>query len=76
MPLMPWQKFVLDDSLKHVNDQYIHKTVGVLVSRQCGKTHLLRMRILAGLFLFDERLQIATAQNRDVALEHLGTLLK
>jgi phage terminase large subunit-like protein len=69
MPLMPWQKFVLDDSLKHVNDQYIHKTVGVLVSRQCGKTHLLRMRILAGLFLFDERLQIATAQNRDVALE-------
>jgi hypothetical protein len=27
------------------------------------------MRILAGLFLWDERLQVATAQNRDIALE-------
>jgi hypothetical protein len=27
------------------------------------------MRILAGLFLWDEKLQVATAQNRDLSLE-------
>jgi len=69
MPLMPWQKYVVDDASKVINDKWEHKTVGVLVARQSGKTHLLRMRILAGLFLWDERLQLATAQNRDVALE-------
>jgi phage terminase large subunit-like protein len=69
MPLMPWQEYVIDDASALVNEKWEHKTVGVLVARQNGKTHLLRMRILAGLFLWDEKLQLATAQNRDVALE-------
>ena len=69
MPLLDWQRYVLDEALKIDNERYVHKTNCFIVSRQNGKTHLLRMRILAGLFLWDERLQIATAQNRDVALE-------
>ena len=69
-PLLPWQQYVADHA--HVvteTGRWAHKTAGVLVSRQSGKTHLLRMRILAGLLLWDERLVLATAQSREVALE-------
>jgi phage terminase large subunit-like protein len=41
----------------------------VTVARQNGKSHLLSMRILAGLLLWNERLIVATAQSREVALE-------
>lgn len=70
VPLLPWQDHVINQAAKvRPNGKWAHKTNGVLVARQNGKTHLLRMRILAGLFLWDERLIIATAQNRDIALE-------
>jgi len=69
-PLLPWQQYVADAA--HVvdeNGRWKHRTAGVLISRQNGKTHLLRLRILAGLLLWDERLILATAQSREVALE-------
>jgi len=69
-PLLPWQEYVADAA--HIvddNGRWAHKTAGVLISRQNGKTHFLRMRILAGLLLWDERLILATAQSREVALE-------
>ncbi len=69
MPLLDWQRYVVDEASKVKNDKFVHKTALFIVSRQNGKTHLLRMRILAGLYLWDNKLQIATAQNRDVALE-------
>ena len=70
VPLLPWQEHVITQAAKvRPNGKWAHKTNGVLVARQNGKTHLLRMRILAGLFLWDERLILATAQNRDIALE-------
>ena len=69
MPLLDWQEYVINEASKVKNGKFVHKTALFIVSRQNGKTHLLRMRILAGLFLWDERLQIAAAQNRDIALE-------
>jgi phage terminase large subunit-like protein len=69
MPLMPWQEYAINEACRIKDDKWASKTIGVLVARQNGKTHLLRMRILAGLFLWDERLQVATAQNRDIGLE-------
>ena len=69
MPLMPWQEYAITEACRVKDDKWASKTVGILVARQNGKTHLLRMRILAGLFLWNERLQVATAQNRDIALE-------
>jgi phage terminase large subunit-like protein len=69
-PLLPWQQYVADAA--HVVDdrgRWKHSTAGVLISRQNGKTHLLRLRIIAGLLLWDERLVLATAQSREVALE-------
>ena len=70
MPLMPWQEYVLLDGCKvKDNGEFVSKTNLLVISRQNGKTTLMKFRILAGLFLWDEKLQIATAQNRDVALE-------
>ena len=70
MPLMPWQEYVIKDGCRIKPDgTWLSKTNALLISRQNGKTTLLKFRILAGLFLWDEKLQIAAAQNRDVALE-------
>lgn len=69
-PLLPWQRFVLEDMLKVDKDgMFQRKTALLLVSRQQGKTHLARMRILAGLFLFGEKNIVAMSSNRNMALD-------
>ena len=51
LPLLPWQRYVLDDMLTiDKNKQFIRKTNLLLMARQNGKTHLARMRVLGGLF--------------------------
>ena len=70
MPLMEWQQYLIDEASKIKEDgKWAYKNVLAIAARQNGKTHLLRMRILAGLFLWDEELQIASAQTRDLSLE-------
>ena len=70
MPLLPWQEYVINDGCRYKEDgSWQSLTNTLIIARQNGKTTLLKFRILAGLFLWDEALQIATAQNRDVALE-------
>jgi len=70
MPLLPWQHYVLEDMLSVDNDNnFIRKTNLLLCARQVGKTHLARMRILAGLFLFNEKNIIAMSSNRNMALD-------
>lgn len=65
--LDPWQKFCLDEALKESNDQVIDPSgnlvnkwaafeVGLMISRQSGKTALLEAVALGGLFLFGEQL--------------------
>ena len=51
MPLLPWQKWVLDDMMRvDAKGNYIRKTSLLLVARQNGKSHLGRMRVIWGLF--------------------------
>jgi phage terminase large subunit-like protein len=69
VPLLPWQVHIAMNAHAGSPGAFEHRTVGVCVARQSGKSHLLRMRILAGLLLWDERLIVATAQSREVALE-------
>ena len=70
MPLLPWQHYVLSDMLTvDKNNMFVKKSNLVLVSRQSGKTHLARMRILAGLFLFGEKNILAMSSNRNMALD-------
>lgn len=54
--------------MKHDNGEFLQRTVGVLVARQNGKSHLMRMRVLAGMFLFGES-WVSMAQNRTLAWE-------
>lgn len=68
--LLPWQEHVLTDLLKvDKNNKFVRKTGLCLVSRQNGKTHLARVRILAGLFLFGEKSIVAMSSNRAMALD-------
>ena len=70
MPLLPWQHYVLTDLLTIDNDKnFVRKSNLLLCARQVGKTHLARMRILAGLFLFGEKNIIAMSSNRNMALD-------
>ena len=72
MPLLDWQQFVLDDAMTvDADNLFIRKRVGVLVARQNGKSHLMRMRLLAGMYLFGER-WISMAQNRQLAWDQFN----
>jgi phage terminase large subunit-like protein len=68
LPLMPWQRLILKDMLTTRNKKFVRKTNLLLVSRQSGKSHLARMRMLAGLFLFDEMNILMMSSNRSMAL--------
>ena len=70
MELLPWQEHVLTDMLKvDKAGKWVRKTNLLLIARQNGKTHLARMRILAGLFIFGEMSIVAMSSNRSMALD-------
>jgi len=46
------------------------------VSRQNGKSNLVRLRILAGLLLWGDKLVLSTAQSREVALEQFRLVVE
>ena len=70
MTLLPWQEYVLTDMLKvNKDNQFVRRTNLLLLPRQQGKTHLARVRILAGLFVFNERSIVAMSSNRGMALD-------
>jgi phage terminase large subunit-like protein len=76
MELMPWQKFVLEHSHKIKPDgKYATPLVCTIVSRQSGKSTLMLLRILAGMYLFDEPLQISSAHRLTTSLEQFRTLV-
>jgi phage terminase large subunit-like protein len=74
-PLMPWQELVAIESMRVKDDErWAFPQVGVLVARQQGKSHLMRLRILWGL-LNGEKLQILSAHKLAVSLEHFNQLI-
>jgi len=70
LPLIPWQRWVLDDLLTIKEDgTFVKKTGLILVSRQSGKTHLARMLILAHLFIWGSKNVLGMSSNRNMALD-------
>jgi phage terminase large subunit-like protein len=70
LPLIPWQRWVLDDLLSVDNENaWRKKTALVLVARQNGKTHLARMLILSHLFLWGSKNVLGMSSNRNMALD-------
>ena len=70
IPLIPWQRWVLDDLLT-IDDAglFRKKSILILVSRQSGKTHLARMLILSHLFLWGSKNVLGMSSNRNMALD-------
>ena len=70
MPLLDWQLLVLEDMLRvDAKGDFRRKTIGLLIARQNGKTHVARMLILAHLFLWDSKMVIGMSSNRNMALD-------
>jgi len=74
---MPWQDFVIHNAHKIKADgRWAHSEVTIVGARQIGKSTLLIMRALGGLFLWDERLQIGSAHRLSTSLELFRQLVK
>ena len=75
LDLMPWQKFVLEHAHKVLPDgRWRTPMVGTTVARQNGKSFLMNMRIIAGLFLWDEPVQIGSAHRLSTSFEQFRNL--
>ena len=69
IPLLPWQRWLFDDmTTVDASGAFVRRTVLAIAARQVGKTHLARMRILAGLYLFNEKNIVILSSNRAMAL--------
>jgi len=68
--LMDWQKFVAIHGHKIKEDgRWAHSEVGLCLSRQNGKSTLMMLRILTGMFVWGEGLQLASAHRLTTSLE-------
>ena len=68
--LMDWQKFVAINAHKVKPDgRWHHSEIGLCLSRQNGKSTLMMLRILTGMFVWGEGLQLASAHRLTTSLE-------
>ena len=75
--LMPWHRFAITQASKIKADGRWHSgEVTIVGARQNGKSTLLLTRALAGLFLLDEPLQIASAHRLSTSLELFRQIIK
>jgi phage terminase large subunit-like protein len=71
-PLLPWQRLILDDMCAIDDDgMFIKKSALFCCARQSGKSHMMRMRMLAGLFLFGEQNILIMSSQRKMAIRSL-----
>ena len=67
-PLFPWQKYISNDFLTvDSSGAFVRKTTGIILSRQNGKTMLIALRILFGLFVLGEKSIVAMSSKRGMA---------
>lgn len=74
--LMDWQKFFIEHTHKVLPNGRWASPVNVgCVARQNGKSFLMQLRILGGLFLWNESLQIGSAHRLSTSLEQFRQLV-
>ena len=75
--LMEWQKFALIHTHKVKPDGRWNTPVNtIVVARQNGKSFLQLIRILGGLFLWEENLQIGSAHRLSTSLEQFRAMVQ
>ena len=68
--LMEWQRFVCIHGHKVRDDgRWAHSELGLIMARQQGKSTLMMLRILTGMFVWGEGLQLASAHRLTTSLE-------
>jgi phage terminase large subunit-like protein len=68
--LMEWQKFVCIHGHKvRADGRWAHSELGLIMARQQGKSTLMMLRILTGMFVWGEGLQLASAHRLTTSLE-------
>jgi hypothetical protein len=74
---MEWQKFALIHTHKVKPDgRWASPVNTIVVARQNGKSFLQLIRILGGLFLWDENLQIGSAHRLSTSLEQFRAMVQ
>lgn len=72
-----WQKNFLIDALGvTASGKWAAPSVGLVVSRQNGKSVALEVMALAGLFLFDEQMVVYTAHNGETVMNAFARIVK
>ena len=75
--LMDWQRFALVHTHKVKPDgRWATPVNTIVVARQNGKSFLQLIRILGGLFLWDEKLQIGSAHRLSTSLEQFRAMIQ
>jgi phage terminase large subunit-like protein len=68
--LMEWQKYVCIHGHKvRADGRWAHSELGLIMARQQGKSTLMMLRILTGMFVWGEGLQLASAHRLTTSLE-------
>jgi hypothetical protein len=68
--LMEWQKFVCIHGHKvRADGRWAHSELGLICARQQGKSTIMMLRILTGMFVWGEGLQLASAHRLTTSLE-------
>ena len=75
-PLIPWQELILNDmSVIDEDGMFIKKSSLFTCARQSGKSHMMRMRMLAGLFCFGEENILMMSSQRKMAIRSLEIMV-
>ena len=75
-PLLPWQRLILDDmSAIDEDGMFIKKSSLFACARQSGKSHMMRMRMLAGLFCFGEENILIMSSQRKMSIRSLEIMV-
>ena len=70
LELMEWQKFVCIHGHKiRADGRWVHSELGLICARQQGKSTLMMLRILTGMYVWGEGLQLASAHRLTTSLE-------
>jgi phage terminase large subunit-like protein len=80
LPLLPWQEWIAEMAHKVKPDgRWKHSNICVVVARQNGKSTLMMVRIMAGMYLWNDGLQIGSAHRLTTSLEtfrHIVNLIE
>jgi len=76
-PLLKWQKYLAIEAHKYKPDnRWLYPEIVAIMSRQNGKSTFMALRILTGMFVWGEKLQLGTAHKLTTSSEIFYKILE